>query len=251
MGQSTKAVCQLMLLATPFVALSAWTSSATGTVWFFRISSLIVFVGAATLLLRLRYRKDLAPDYLRAKFGNYFNRDGFCFVVDASERDGACWLNVHFQNQYDRSCRAWVALRPAKSKSSRPEEELISIEINCGRGAFGVASYPVAVPNELQGQPGLYDVGASVYYDEGKRKRLRFFDGQLFRTNANFRNAAANAMTVAGAVGGAIVFSMPDRVNVTYPDNLANIIDDDMGVQVTTNWQLGGPPLESANAASA
>lgn len=116
MGESTKAVCALVLIVAIIAAAIAWTAPQPGTIMLgFRIGGPVVALIALGLLLKLHFRADLAYDYLRKCTGTYFNRDGFCFAFTATTADGIAYLEAFFQNQRDVPCLGRIALRPARS----------------------------------------------------------------------------------------------------------------------------------------
>ena len=88
-----KAVCALLIVVACFATLFAWFADKPDALtWVFRLGSPIVGALAIGLILRLHYRTDLAPDYLRKQAGDYFNRGGFCFAFSAASVEGICYL---------------------------------------------------------------------------------------------------------------------------------------------------------------
>ncbi len=98
------------------------------------------------------FRRDKVPNFLDRLGGNYFERDGFCFLLVPSVLGDTALMNVHYQNKHNRPCQAKVALRPSQGgivhrteKSPKPDEQL-TIPIDCEGGAYGVTSMPWGVP---------------------------------------------------------------------------------------------------------
>jgi hypothetical protein len=245
MGESTKAVSAFVMILASMAVAVAWTvDRPDGVTWAFRIASPAVALLALGLILKLHFRKDLAPDYLRPIAGTYYNRDGFCFTVTLSVADGVAYLDAYFQNQRDAPSRGRIALRPGRGFwMGRAEISVIAYDIECAPGAFGVARVALPIPKPLQGKRQSFEVGASVKYPQGKGRLLRFHDGMHLRANSDFGDAFRTAVTVAGAMGGAIVLSSPAKVKLTLPADIAETIPADAAPIVKTLWKLGDPPL--------
>src|SRR5207249_2075148 len=80
MGESFKTTCALILIVSSVGAAFAWFDDdrqrPSQMVWAVRIVAPAVAVLALAVLLKVQFRRDKAPDYLRALVGNgYFNRD--------------------------------------------------------------------------------------------------------------------------------------------------------------------------------
>src|SRR5262245_15318510 len=98
-----------------FAAALSWTSDRTeATTWGFRIGGPATTILALGLLLKLHFRRDHEPDYLRALTGTYFNRDGFCFSFVVTAVDGIAYMSAYFQTQRDKRCFGRIAMRPAR-----------------------------------------------------------------------------------------------------------------------------------------
>ncbi len=146
MGESTKAVLALLLIIGLIAAALAWVADRPdATTWGFRIGGLVFSVIMLGLLLKLHFRADLAHDYLDEHFGSFFNRDGFCFAFLTTAVDGIAFMNVFFQNQYDKPCIGRIALQPGRGFfMNRAKLESINYEIECGPAAFGCVR--IAIP---------------------------------------------------------------------------------------------------------
>jgi hypothetical protein len=111
MRQSMWAVGVLLMMVAVFVAIFAWIDDRpTTTTWILRIVSLIGVAVILGGLVALDRRRDLAPDFLAQKVGDYFDRDGFCFAVTAGVHNNVCYFDLWFQNRFERRCRGRVAL---------------------------------------------------------------------------------------------------------------------------------------------
>lgn len=245
MGESFKAVCALVMCVAGIVAaVCFFHDRPDATVWTTAAIATVTALGALGILLALHFRRDLAPDYLLQTVGEYFNRGGFCFGFRPRVVDGVCWLDACYQNQHESPCVGRIALRPAKGFFlTRARIEAITFEIPCEGGAFGFVSLPVGLPPEVQGKLQSFEVGASVEYPEGRGRRLRFRDGIFLRTNANFGRGFQTALTVAGALGGAIVWSSPATVAIPLPGGVAGELTNPESPIYETWWRPGDPPL--------
>src|SRR5262245_202845 len=116
MSESIKAVLLLIMSMAAFAGFFAWVGENPGLPgWTLRIGAPIAAVAAAAGVALLCMRRDCVADYLRPIAGDrFFNRDGFCFALSITEENGICYLLAHFQNQYDQSIKAEIALRPAR-----------------------------------------------------------------------------------------------------------------------------------------
>ncbi len=245
MGESFKAVCVLMLIVSALVAAAFWCDDQPNTTsWIVRIVSSGFSVLALAVILKLHFRADPVPDYLLAAVGKYFNRDGFCFAMGTTVVDGVAYLNIFFQNQYDQPCRGHVAVRPVRGFwMTRSEIQTIGVEVDCDAAAFGVARATLPLLREVQGKRQAFEVGASVEYAPGKRRRLRFRDGIFLRANSEFGNAFATTAFVTGALCGKIIIISPATATLDLPSDVAEEVFESGRTEVETLWRLGDPPL--------
>jgi hypothetical protein len=245
MGESFKAVSAVVLVVAALTAAAVWCDDRpNSTTWIIRGVASTLVVLTLAVLLKLHFRTDLAPDYLQAAAGKYFNRNGFCFALSATVVDGIAYLVVFFQNQYDQRCCGRIAVRPARGFwMARSEIQIVALEIDCAPAAFGVARVAIPLLREVQGKKQAFEVGASVEYERGKRHRLRFRDGVFLRANSDFGNAFAATALVAGALCGKIIITSPQTASFTLPDGAAEAFFQDIQPTITTLWELGDPPL--------
>jgi hypothetical protein len=245
MGESFKAVCAFILIVATIVAAVVWTDTRpTETTWITRGVSSLVAVMTLTTLVALQLRRDAAHDYLHDAAGSYFNRGGFCFAFEAVAENGVCYFRAHYQNQFERPCIGQIAVRPARGFwLTRARIETMTFQIDCDAGAYGVATLPIPVPQEIQGKRQAFEVGASVNYPQGKGRRLRYRDGAFLRTNSNFGNTFATAVTVVGAMSGSIILSKPATALVEMPDSVTEELPDVLTPRTTVIWKLGDPPI--------
>jgi hypothetical protein len=245
MRESIKAVCTLLFMIAACVAGVMWFEDRPNqTTWWLRIGSTALALLSVGVLLKLHFRADAAPDYLRQVAGNYFNRGGFCFAFTTSLRDGICYLEAYFQNQQDQPCVGRIALRPARGFFlGRAKIDTITFEVHSEPAGFGVSRIPVPLTKEVQGKRQSFEVGASVHYPQGKGRKLRFRDGIFLRANSQFGNSFATALTVAGALGGSIVLTKPATTTIVLPTGVAEELPANAKPEIFTLWKLGDPPL--------
>lgn len=250
MGESFKAACALMLIVALFAAMLFWfIPEPDSTAWILRISATLLSLLLIAVLLKLHFRADLAPDYLHASRGRYFNCEGLCFSFGAELIDGVCVLETHFQNQRDKPCVARIALCRAREFWQTPAEiDTLGIEISCEAAAYGVARLPLPLPAELQGKKQSFEIAASVKYPNGKGRRLRFRDGLFLRANKQLETAFWAGMTVAAALGGVMVAFTPAKTTIELPSDAAVVIPKSWQPEVITRWKLGDPPLPAESA---
>jgi hypothetical protein len=248
MGESTKAVCGLLMIVGVIAAWLAWTADRPDeTTWGFRIGGPIMAILALGLFLKLQFRADLEHDYLRPLTGTYFNRDGFCFAFVVTAVDGIAFMDAYFQTQYDRPSLGRIALRPAASGffMTRAKIDSMTFEIECPPAGFGFARIAIPIPEKLQGKRQSFEVGASVRYPEGKGRRIRFHDGLFLRSNADFGNSFGTALTVVGAATGSIVLSKPATATIDLPSGVTEDIPYNLASETKILWQMGEPALEN------
>ena len=242
MREFVKGLLCLIILAGVVATILSWSGRPTAETSLLRVSAPVVTAGAFLLFLLIHFRRDAAPDLLRQVAGNYLDRDGFCFAFQASAQNGFCVVTVFFQNRFERSCTATIALRSAKGfLLQRSAIDTFGCNIDCGPGAFGRATFRIAVPAVLQGTSQTFEAGASVEYPNGKGRRLRYRDGISLRSNSNFRNAFGTALSLAGAAAGLIVFSSPAKVTLSLPSAVATTVPGASVPLVETLWRLGDP----------
>ncbi|MEQ8852653.1 MULTISPECIES: hypothetical protein [Gimesia] len=247
MGESTKAVCALLMIVSGIAAAFAWMADRPDAVtWGIRIGGFVSAMLMLGVILKLHFRADLEHDYLRQLTGTYFNRDDFCFAFLVTPHDGLAFMDAYFQTQRDQPCMGQIALRPARGFFlTRANFDAITFEVECPPAGFGFARIAIPIPEKLQGKRLSFEVGACVRYPEGKGRRVRFHDGIFLRSNSNFGNSFGTALTAAGAATGSLVLSSPATANIELPADVAEEIPNDLAPEIKILWQLGEPPLEN------
>ena len=247
MGESVKSFCALLMIAGSGVAAVVWTAEPPdAATWAFRIGAPLTVILALGLILKLEFRADRERDYLRALAGSYFNRDGFCFAFVVTAVDGVAHLHAYFQSQRDKPSVGRIALRPARGFFlTRAKIDAITFEIDCPPAGFGFARIAIPIPENLQGKRQSFEVGASVRYPEGKRRRVRFRDGVFLRANTEFGDSFGAGLVIVGAATGSIVLSKPAMVKMNLPLGVAEEIPNALAPEVTTLWRLGDPAMDN------
>ena len=245
--ESVKSVLALVVVIGFVVGLISWSADRPdGETWAYRVAGPAVAAAALAALLAVHFKRDRAPDLLRGVAGQYFDRAGFCFALSTDVREGRFVLQVHFQNQFERPCLGRVALRPAVGFFlGRAKIESVGCDVECGPGAFGVATLPLAVAAAAQGTRQKFEVGAAVEYPAGRGRRLRFGEGVPLSHNSRFSGPFNTALTLAGAAAGMIVLSHPASAMLDLPAGVEEELDAPPAPRVETLWRLGDPPLGS------
>jgi hypothetical protein len=236
----------VFMFAAPATAV-AWTDERPSfAVSLLKYACPILSVLAIASFLKLHFRADMVPDYLRQQFRTCFNRGGFCFAFRPTSVDGVCYLEIYFQNQQDKPCTGRIALRPALGFFlGRAKMETVAIEIICEPAGYGVARVAVSVPAQLQGKKQSFEVGSCVNYPNGKGRTLRFRDGIVLRANSDFGNTTGTALAIAGALTGQIVYVSPATVAFELPGGVAEEVSAQLKPEIKTLWKLGDPPLQA------
>src|SRR5665213_2925954 len=113
MSESAKALLGGFIFLAAFAILFSWIPDLmpeNALVWGLRIGMPVALVLAIVLALYDSFRGDRAPDFLRKYFGRPFERDGVCFTIQPSMREGTLFLNIIFQNQYSARCTFYLVV---------------------------------------------------------------------------------------------------------------------------------------------
>ncbi len=207
------------------------------TVW----SLLVPFVGIVGgfgLFLRVHFAADRAPDYLHAACGEFFDRDGFCFAVRMRVDDGACVMQLYFQSRQSVPSHCAVALR-----AQGPGSPHVGFDFTCPPAGFGVVEVPAPVAPLLAGQMGVWQVGASVDYPQGRGETLRFRDGMVIRTNTRFKSLFGDVVLLGGLLMGEISILTNATVRARFPVDLSHQPAQFPPASMRVMWKLGDPPL--------
>ncbi|WP_422926999.1 hypothetical protein [Singulisphaera sp. PoT] len=198
-------------------------------------------IGSFGLLLWSILRRDKAPDYLRKLPGRPFERDGLCFTNYAGPSNGRCYLDVYFQSRYDQPSKAMISLQPSKGFFlNRGDLSSMTVQVECPAAGFGVTRIPWPVGKKFQGKKQALDVGADVFYPEGRGTMVRYRGG-LHVGRAGFDTWKV-IQTVAGALGGMIVYSKPARIKLRLPCDVEESVGDDLPISTVIIWKQGDAP---------
>jgi hypothetical protein len=141
MSESVQAVLALLMIIGTIGSVLVFMNDRVN--WAAFAGMVTLMLGSFGLLLWSLFRRDKAPDWLKAVRGPSFERDGLCFKVLVASVKGRCYLDLHFQTRYERPSRAMIVLQPSKGFFLiRPGLASVTVEIDCPAGGYGVASIP-------------------------------------------------------------------------------------------------------------
>ena len=213
--------------------------------WMWRIVFSGVGAGAIVGLIRLQFwgKADLAPDFLSAEVQDVSEQNGFCFVLGAATENGVFFVNAMYQNQYDRPCKARIALRRSQAYSGlRWGRFATTSRRSCltfpAARAFGIAAIPLPVSGQHQGKKLTLQIGATVDYPEEKGKKVRFREGSLLRYNAEFHSAYLTTLQMLYFFCGGLLFSFPASVTFDLPTGVAESLQGEQS-SAQTLWTIG------------
>jgi hypothetical protein len=242
----SKVVCILLIAVGSIAAAIAWIDDRPNEIsWTFRIAGPLIAIVAFLGFLVVHFRRDQAPDYLYRTVGKYFDRGGLCFSFIASNVNGICFLNLFFQNRYEKPCIGKILLRPARGFLENRKMEAIQFQVECEAGAFGVTRLPLPIAEAMQGKRQAFDVGASVEYPKGRGRMLRFRDGIVIRDNTDFRNSFRETATVIAAMHGHLVHYKPAKFTMMLPTNVEESAPAELIPETEIFWTLNDPPFET------
>jgi hypothetical protein len=249
MGQSLRAILQLVLIIAALTTMFVWLASdhPDQVIWAIRFAAPAVVGVIIWLLVRNMQRKEILPDLLREIVPHYFERDGLCFAFVPSTINGVCWVQVFFQNRYEKVCSARIVLQPpAKSFwIGRLPLPTINVDIDCDGGAFGTYRTPWAVPLKVQGKTVKCDISCTTKYPSGRGKLLRFREG--LRVGAPSSDIARAAVAVSLLLIGVLRLSRPARVRMHLPTGIADQLPPELLPFVKISWRpdlpTGGFPV--------
>ena len=250
MGDGTRGDYASLILAGGLVAFLTWMiDRPDALIWSFRIGGAVTAALGVFLFLKACVLKDVESDYLRLIQKHYFRRDGFCFTSVVTAEEGVAVMKVYFQSQYDQPSVARVALRPSRRLFlARPAIFPIIFEIDCPPAGVGVARIAFSIPHDLQGQLQSFEVGLSVQYPHGKGQRVRFHEGLLLRTNANFGDSFSTGLTIIAACVGILTLSRLATAKIKLPVGVAGELSVPSEPEVIVLWQLGDRDLRNIPA---
>jgi hypothetical protein len=220
MGQSKKAILQLLLLLLVFASVGVWAGEMT---WAWRIGLPLATLPIVLILYWANHREDKAPDILRELTGSFFERLGFCFAIIPTVEDETCVIQIFYQNRYSKPCTARVRLRHCTFLPKRQKNKLseIAVEIHCSGAECGMMRVPWAISKEYQGKLQNFDVGADVKYPDRRGMLLRFREG----------------LQVGSTAFPAGVAQTPARCELALPSSVVETISPDSKYIVNSIWR--------------
>lgn len=233
MSESVQAVLALVMIVGIMGSVITWSFDKIDLST--RVGFTATALGAFGLLVWSMRRRDKAPDFLKKIAPSHFERTGFCFTIGSRVDKGVAFIEIHFQNRYERASRAQVVLQPARGFFlNRPNLGTLTVEIECAGGGFGVTSVPWGIAKKFQGKKQSLDVGAKVTYPNGRGKMIRYRGGMQVG-NASV-DMWKGILTVAAAAGGMIVISKSAKVKLMIPNDVEEFVDDDLPIVTKTLW---------------
>lgn len=202
------------------VTCVTWMTPDAGPVrWAFRIGSPLAIVACAWGSLKLTRRPpETLPDLLAEVEPRYFEREGLCFAARPRLADGACRIEVYFQNRYAGHCTGRIVILPPMRTFSfgRHKFPPIDLSIECPGGAFGVARVPFPYPPKYNGRRMKFDVAAAAGYRPGRGPALRFRTG--VRVD---KPARRDDLLLAVPMFGLLDLATRSRLALTLPPDAA------------------------------
>jgi hypothetical protein len=171
-----------------------------------------------------------APDLLRERFTELFDRDGLSFQAVCSVQDARCTFEIYYQNRFANRCVAKLYFIPMEgaSREGPPDVPPIRADVECAGGEVGVIRHPYFIGTAWQGKIMIYDVLALVKYPDGEGELLRSREGMDVTEPTS---ALAEAVQAAGLLaiglirfrrGSSLEFRLPEGVNdCPLPDIVA------------------------------
>lgn len=250
MKQNTRQNLMVCTVAAVMIGGFAWLIPASKEpgVWWFRVGGVVALVLIIAYYLWASRRKDLAPDFFQ-RYQQFFEKDGFAFVVGTEVSANICQLCVYFQNRYERACEATVMVRTSE-RFLAPQRDLpdAKVSLTCESGAFGKATSDWPLPMELQGKKVLVDVMAKRKYREGRGKLIRFRSGLMVGSVPG--SAVSDVLKFLGVFGG-IHGGRSARTEILLPSGVASNLAVGTEGKTQTLWRLGDTiPVEMKSAAS-
>ena len=241
MRESLQAIIAFLMIVLAMVAGAVWFSDKAQSgqiLWILRVVCPVLAIALLVILIQMRQKRDLAPDYLSMNFGACFEQNGLLFhIATELKEDDSFWLLVYFQNKHENTCGVNISLHPQPPARLRP----ITANFTSGAAAFGVAKVPI-LDASARGQRCTWEISATVHYPHGKRKQLRFKCGKSVPTNLDMKKGRSRRFGPFLVLGlfrwkpvRTTTFQIPQRID---PNAARDAI-----THTTTLWKLGDPPL--------
>jgi len=231
-------------VASMTIGAGAWffPASEEPLVWWVRIGSVVSLAFICIYYRWASRRKDLAPDFFH-RLEEFFEKDGFTFIVGTEVRANVCQLCVYFQNRYERSCEATVMLRTSE-RLLAPQRHLpdAKVSFTCEPGAYGKATSNWPLPIELQGKKVWVDVMAECEYLKGRGELLRYRGGS--KVGSTPASAASDMISFLGVVFVGIHASRRlARTQILLPSGVTSDSRLETKTNTQTLWKLGDRSL--------
>ncbi len=213
--------------------------------WTVRIATAILFPVSLVGLIVMAAQPESVPDFLEALGKRRMGRGGVLFVFDCVARDRLAWLEIHYQNRFDKPAYVAVAVQPSQNFTmARNEIDPVLVQFSCGPAAYGIIRVPIALRREYQGHQQLFDVAAQDEYPQGTGNCLRNTVGpEISKLNVLGLKTAV-ALARFAATGHLVGLTIQSRVKLLLPLDVAEAADQLPAIQQDEQWVL--PENENA-----
>ena len=239
MRESVQAVLALIMIVALVATGAFWLDiKPNNTTWALRIICPVISLIILVILIYMKRKKDLVPDFLLRNCGNSFERNGLHFHVspEFGEKGDFCFL-IYFQNKYEKPCEVHIGLRPRKPTNV----ERIQVDFTCEPAAFGVVHAPVVFDLFARGKESIYEIGATVRYPKGKGKQLRFRSGKKVEMNARLNNTFFRFFQFFFLPFGLALWRSFTTITFQIPQHVDPHASTDNNIYIETLWKLSNP----------
>jgi len=106
--------------------------------WVFRIGGPVLGLAFLGLLLWGIIGAARYLIFLSGNLAGFFEKDGFCFWPAPEIREGVCWLDVWYENRYERPCESILVIKPAQGFFlTRRNIQGLVIRVDCDPASVG------------------------------------------------------------------------------------------------------------------
>lgn len=237
-------ICAGTLIASVLYGAISWLSPVgadAAFAWSVRFGTLIVGGLSLSTLLYFAAKPDPVPDFIWRLRETPFGRGGVVFVFRLVEKEGACWLAIHYQNRFAMRAVAKVVVQPSQNfNMTRNEISAVFADIACGPAAYGIVEVPLGIPRQYQGKKQLFDVGASIDYPDGQGALLRRSVGAPISSveTPGLGNLLSSAVKVALSGSPPSSLGIPTRVKLQLPTGIRDTVEGLPEFEHREEWTL-------------
>lgn len=235
MTESQKALTQFGIVCCLVVFSLSFIFEPFFWVWAVRVLCILCAILLSIALTRYYQKKDLVPEFLKKDFGDYFERDGFCFALRPTASEGGAVLLIAFQSRYDQLTKAHLETKLFGGFLEKDELWQKDIHFEIPPAAYGISKIKMPIPRKYQGKTARIEVGASITYPQGKGRMVRFRDG----TRVGGRNLTSNLSPWLALIG--VFFGIhaghSAYLRFTLPSNVSESVEQ-VDVDTKIIWQM-------------